>query len=456
MDMKDLLTRNKDHAYDQYLLSREADAVRAIQEFQSRIDKSLLKFGRFSIPTFLKPHFISASQEKLVKQASEQIIRIVNRVIDLYFRESAFPDLYPMSDGAKELMAIEPGYSQNAVVARIDGFIEGESLKIIELSTGSPAGMAYSDLLEQMLSETPELYEFFELHHVKRESRSEKLLEALLAAYEEFGGGYETPNIAIVDWRTVRTRPEFEALRETFEKKGFKTEIADPRDLRYKGGKLYIDDFRIDLLYRRVVMSEFLEHLDEVADLVRACKARAVCMVNSFRSTLAGTKAVMSILTNPEYDRFFTEAENKAKASFFPWTRRILDAQKFYGEREIYLIDFLKDEKETLVIKPAEGYGGKDVFIGSETREEDWNRAIDKALKNGWVVQSAIPIPIVTMPVVLNDRLDFAYKKITFSSFIFGGRSVGGFSRVGDESVVTVARNGGLIPCMNIEDITPR
>ncbi|HNV85825.1 MAG TPA: hypothetical protein PKL97_02520 [Candidatus Omnitrophota bacterium] len=454
--MKELLTRNLDPVYDQYLAGRERDAVKAIQEFQERTEKSLLKFGRFTIPTFLKPHFIFPSQEKAVRSASAHVIGILNKVVDFCSRDTAFKDFYPLSREARELIDLDPGYRKNIVIARLDCLAEGDNLKIIEMNTGSPAGMGYADLLEQMFFETPELYEFFELHHIKRESRVEKLLEALLEAYREFGGGYETPNIAIVDWRSVRTRPEFEILREVFERKGFKTEIADPRDLRYKGKKLYCDDFRIDILYRRVVFGELVERLDEVSEMIRACRDRAVCMVNPFRSTLAGTKGAMSVLTNPAYDALFTEEENKVKRSYFPWTRRMRDAENFYGDRKIYLIDFLKDEKDTLVLKPSEGYGGKDVWIGAETKGEDWNVAIDRALKGDWVVQDFVPVPITTMPALANDRLDFLYKKITFSSFAFGEKMVQGFSRVGDESVIAVARNGGLIPCMGIEDITHR
>jgi len=454
--MKELLTRNLDPAYDQYLIGRERDAVKAIQEFQARTEKSLLKFGRFTIPAFLKPHLISPSQEKSVRLVSEHLIGILNKVIDLFFRDPSFKDLYPLSGEARELMNLDPGYSKNLVTARLDCLLEGERLKIIEVNTGAPAGMGYADLLEQMFFETPELYEFFELHHIKRESRAEKLLEALLETYGEFGGGYETPNIAIVDWRTVRTRPEFEALREVFERKGFKTEIADPRDLRYKGKKLYYDNFRIDILYRRVVFSELAERLDDVSEMIRACKDRTVCMVNPFRSALAGTKGVLSVLTNPAYESLFTDEENKVKRNYFPWTRRMRDAENFYGERKIYLIDFLKDEKDTLVLKPSEGYGGKDVWIGAETRGEDWNAVIDRALKGDWVVQDFVPVPVVTMPVLVNDRLDFLYKKITFSSFVFGEKTVQGFSRVGDDSVIAVARNGGLIPCMGAEEITHR
>ena len=453
--MRETVLRNIDHAYDQYLLSHEKEAIQAVTSFEDRLQNSHIKYGKFSIPTFCKPHFLSPRQEKLVKSSSETIMSILNKVVDLHFREPAFADLCHLSDEAKELVSLDHGYARNVVIARFDALMEGESLKFVELNTSSPAGMNYADQIEDMLFSTEELAGFFEGHHFKREHRSEKLLASLLSAYEEFGGP-EKPHIAIVDWRTVKTRPEFESLKTYFETKGYKTEIADPRDFRYKGGKLYHEDFRVDLVYRRVMVEEIFEKLDEVSDFIKAYKDRAICMVNPLRSKLAGTKAMMSLLTNPGYDRYFTAEENRVKMHHLPWTRRMIDAEQFYGGRKIYLIDFLKDEKETLVLKPSEGHNGKDVFIGSETREDDWNRVIDRALKSDWVVQEFVPIPVVTVPSVVNSRLDFLYKKINFNAFVFGAKYAGGFSRVSDESVINVARNGGLMTSVTVEEIHER
>jgi len=117
---------------------------------------------------------------------------------------------------------------------------------------------------------------------------------------------------------------------------------------------------------------------------------------------------------------------------------------------------FLKDEKETLVLKPVSSYGGKDVTLGNETRDDDWNGAIDKALKGEWVVQEFVNIPIMTVPVVINRKLDFAYKKYNFNALVFSGKFSGGFVRLSDESVINVARGGGLIPSIPTEHMTDR
>lgn len=447
--------KNLDHEFDEYLKTRQPEIVSAIQKFPDNLQKTCFRYGRFTIPTFYKSFFLTPKQEHLLKRVSSTIAQVINNAARLYFEEGHLSHVYRMSHEAAELIKIDPGYSQPVVFARFDALLEGESLKLIEFNTDSPAGTAYTDQLEQVLFEEPVLQPFYREHDLAQNSRVQNILNALLCVYEEFGG-FETPQIAIVDWKNVRTQPEYEYLKVFFESKGYKTVIADPRELKYKGGKLYHKNFRVHLIYRRVIFDELLERLDEVDEMINAYKDRAVCMVNPLRSRLASSKAILSILTNPEYDHFFTENENKIKHDHIPWTRRLKDAEDFYGGKKTYLLDFLKDEKDTLVLKPSSAFGGRDVTIGRETPDSSWNEVIGKALKGDWVVQEFVNIPIMSVPEIVNQKLDFSYKKYNFNMLVCAGKYAGSFVRLSSESMINVAKGGGLIPAVAPEHIPDR
>ncbi|MBI3316672.1 MAG: glutathionylspermidine synthase family protein [Candidatus Omnitrophica bacterium] len=449
------LQKNFDYAYDEYLKAHQDRVVSAIAAFKERLERTHFHYGRFAIPTFYKSHFLTPKQEHLIKRVSSTMTQILNTAIRLYFEEVHLSHLYRIPQDAAELIKIDPGYSQNVVFCRYNTMLEGERFKIMEFNVDSSAGAAYTDQVESLLMHEEPLRDFFHEYHLKGSQRVENILHALLETYEEFGGT-ETPTIAIMDWKHVRTMSEFEYLKSFFEERGYKTLIVDPREFGYKSGKLYHKNTRIHLIYRRAEFNELLERIDEIQDMIKAYRDRAVCMVNPLRSRLASTKAVLSILTNPEYDHFFTDNENKIKREHIPWTRRLADAEDFYGHKKIYLIDFLKDEKESLVLKPSSGSGGKDVTIGSETPDQDWNAALDKAVKGDWVVQEFVPIPIMTVPEVINGKLDFSYKKYNFNAYVFGGKYSGGLVRLSNESVINIARGGGLIPSLATEVIPER
>lgn len=449
------MTKNLDHLFDEYLKAREPEIISAIPAFHERLQKTCFRYGRFTIPAFYKVHFLSPKQEHLLKRVATTLTQVINTAARLYFEESHLSYVFHIPPDAAELIKIDPGYSQTVIFSRFDSVLEGEALKIMEFNSDAPAGTGYTDQLEEILLSEPLLQDFYREHQLKSISRVQTILDTLLQTYEEFGG-FETPQIAIVDWRHVRMQPEYEYLKNFFESKGYKTTIADPRELKYKGGKLYHKNFRVNIIYRRAIFDELIERLDEVGDMIKAYRERAVCMVNPLRARLAGTKALLSILTNPEYDHFFTETENRVKREYLPWTRRLMDAEDFYGRKKIYLIDFLKDEKETLVLKPSTGTGGKDIYIGRETPDDVWNSAIDKALKEDWIVQEYVNIPILTVPRIINQKLDFDYKKYNFNALVFGGKYAGGFLRLSGESVINVAKGGGLMPSLPAEHVPER
>ncbi|MFH1208452.1 MAG: glutathionylspermidine synthase family protein [Candidatus Omnitrophota bacterium] len=449
------MAANLDYAYDQYLTAHEARAVPAIDKFREKLKDPTFAYGRFTLPAFYKAYFVTPKQQHLLKRAASAFSQILNKTARLYFEETQMKSHFRLSPEAEELVKIDPGYSQPVVFSRFDALLEGESLKLLEFNCDAPAGAAYADQLESSFLSEELIWPFAEEHHLAASERVQSVLSTLLSVYEEFGG-YETPQIAIVDWRHARTTPEFEHMKSHFEAKGYKTTIADPRELQYKGGKLYHKGFRVHLVYRRATFDELLERLDEVQDLLRAYKDKAVCMVNPLRSRLASSKSIFSLLTTPEFDRFFTENENTMKRQHLPWTRCLSDAEDFYGHRKVFLIDFLKDEKETVVLKPSgSSHGARRVHIGRETPDGDWNAVVDRALKEeDWVIQEQVSVPVMTVPDIVNQRLDFIYKKYNFNMLVFGGKYAGSFVRLSDESVINVATGGGLMPAL-WSDVAP-
>lgn len=449
------MTANLDYAYDQYLKTHEARAVPAMGRFKEKLKNPAFAFGRFTVPAFYKAYFVTPKQQHLLKRAASAFSQILNKTARLYFEEAQMKSHFHLSPEAEELVKIDPGYSQHVVFSRFDALLEGESLKLLEFNCDAPAGAAYADQLESAFLSEELIWPFAEEHHLAASERVQSILSTLLSVYEEFGG-YETPQIAIVDWRNARTTSEFEHMKSHFESKGYKTTIADPRELQYKGGKLYHKGFRVHLVYRCASFDELVERLDEVQDLLRAYKDKAVCVVNPLRSRLASSKSIFSLLTTPEFDRFFTENENEMKRQHLPWTRCLSDAEDFYGHRKVFLIDFLKDEKDTIVLKPSgSSHGARRVHIGRETPDGDWNAAVDRALKEqDWVIQEQVSVPAMTVPDIVNQKLDLVYKKYNFNMLVFGGKYAGGFVRLSDESVINVATGGGLMPAV-WSDVAP-
>ena len=74
------------------------------------------------------------------------------------------------------------------------------------------------------------------------------------------------------------------------------------------------------IVYKRMIIHEFLAEYDETHPLVRAYVNHHVCLVNPFRCKIMHKKASFELLTDEAYASWFTSKERAAIARSIPWT----------------------------------------------------------------------------------------------------------------------------------------
>ena len=87
--------------------------------------------------------------------------------------------------------------------------------------------------------------------------RGTSWLEKLIVG--QWSGKRERPVIGILDWKEVPTYSEFVFFRDYFRSHGIPCEIADPREVEYRAGKLWAGDVHVTLIYKRVLLSELVD-----------------------------------------------------------------------------------------------------------------------------------------------------------------------------------------------------
>ena len=139
----------------------------------------------------------------------------------------------------------------------------------------------------------------------------------------------------------------------------------------------------IDVVYRRLVIHDVIARHGDVAALVDAMRARAVCVVNPFVADLLGHKSVFDLLAAGAHDLGLTSAESNAIRNHIPWTRRLGGAGARTDGSTIGLDAALAEDRMKLVLKPAHDYGGHGVHLGWETDEEDWHALLERFAARG-------------------------------------------------------------------------
>jgi hypothetical protein len=317
---------------------------------------------------FLRPHILTRSRYETIAKAAATIAQAFEQVAEQALKDDDLLSELGLTAAEEKMARIDPGYSRLCVTSRLDAYLTESDFQFFEYNADSPAGVGDQMQLEKTLFRCPGAgFSRRPDHWLPQPHRL--LLASLLEAYREWGGVNERPQIAIVDWEGVATASEFEILRNYFESEGLPSIVVDPRALAFDGRALSSGNFRIDIVYKRVIIHEFLERCDENHPLARAYAERRVCMANSFRTKLVHKKAGFAVLSDPRYKHLFTAEQLEVIERHIPWTRRVHDGLTTFAGAERELLK-LRSEQERLVLKPNGRYGGAGVLRLGTTPED--------------------------------------------------------------------------------------
>jgi len=436
--------------------------------FFARLRTAKLTFGDRVHCPFLRPFFLSPEDEQRVRIVAETVAALGERVAIAAMEDHGLFSQFHLRPEEERLARLHAGYGLASTASRLDAFLLPDSLKCAEYNGESPAGAGYSETLAEIFLALPMMKQFSLHYDVHTYPLSAKLLDALVMTYIDWGGTSKRPQIAIVDWREVPTWSEFEILKERFEKMGVPVVLADPRDLVFDGKTLTAHGTKIDLVYRRVLINDIVARPKECEVLVKAYSANAVCVANNFRCKIPHVKAFFAVLTDERNGALFSHQERDLIRQHIPWTRVVQDVGTArYGEH-IDLLAFIRANRENLVLKPSDEYGGTGVTLGWETSERDWDEAIERAVSattpggaatlakqsNAWIVQERIPIRREVFPYITPDKnVEFRDMLVDLAPYLFRGKLCGFLTRLSATGLANVTSGGGQVPAFRV---TPR
>ena len=432
------------------------------QDFAAAMRARKLTFGDRIHSPFLRPFFLSGADEARIRRAAETIATVGERVAHEALESPRLFAQLGITDAEERLLRIDPGYRTASTASRLDAFLlpapstPGQSgLHFAEYNAESPAGPGYTQRLCELYDSLPAMGRFRADRPVRFHKTIPPLLDALLESYREWGGRAQPPTMAIVDWRNVPTWTEFELLRDAFVAAGVPTVVCDPHDLEYDGRQLSTGGRHIDLVYRRVLLNDIVADPDACANLVRAYTDRTVCVANTFRCKAPHKKAFFAVLTDPQNADLFSETERAVIAAHIPWTRLVSDTRTERHGQHGSLLELARRDRESLVLKPNDEYGGKGVALGWEMNESEWDAALDAALRDApgtWVIQERIPVRRELFPMFDQaGRVEMRDMLVDLAPYLFRGRMSGYLTRLSATGLANVTSGGGQVPAFIVD-----
>ncbi len=288
------------------------------QDSQRQLDEQLrqrgLFFGDRPLCTVLRPRFLSPAQYRYLQRRAALVLGAFATAYEAALAADAVLEQFGLADWERDLVRVDPGFREPSPVSRLDAFFTADSggLRFSEYNAETPAGGAYNDVLTEAFYGLPITREFLRDWDLRPLPARHNVLHALLDAYRQWSGGGAAPRMAIVDWSDVPTQSEFALFRDYFRRQGLECVITDPREIEYANGRLTAESGPIDLVYKRVLLTELVERCGVDNPILRAVKDGAVCMVNPPRCKILHKKASLAVLGDERNEALFSEEQREA------------------------------------------------------------------------------------------------------------------------------------------------
>ncbi|HEY8256899.1 MAG TPA: hypothetical protein VIG08_04530 [Gemmatimonadales bacterium] len=422
-------------------------------QLESQVRERGLYFGDRPVCTVLRPRFLSREQHRTMQTGAGRIMRAFRTAYEAAMANPGVRAQFALAEWEERLIGCSPGFRDPSPASRLDAFFLEGGLRFTEYNAETPAGSAYNDALSTVFYGLPVMREFLRRYDVRPLPARHSVLHVLLDAFRQWSGRTESPRIAILDWREVPTYSEFLLFREYFRSQGLACEIADPREVEYRGGKLWAGDFHVTLIYKRVLLSELVSREGEDGPVMRAVRDGAVCMVNPFQCKLLHKKTSLAVLSDERNLALFPPDQREAIDAYIPWTRRVEERQSVFQGRAIDLVPFILGHRDRLVLKPSDDYGGAGISLGWEVDDAGWQRAVAKALTEPYVVQERVTLPFEAFPSMVEGRLELRDRMLDTAPFVaYGEYADGCLTRVSTAALLNVTAGGGsTIPTFVVE-----
>ena len=412
----------------------------------------------------------------------EQLTYVHHVCLQLTETLKRFASLYIENKHIREVLAISPSEERwlretwtlahgrnNPVYGRLDAACDftaagwQQTLKFMEPNLSGVGGIHFAPIAEQLimrdvvpslLAHDPELA--IELPQDQRNLFVQVLIDHARAL------GRTSCNLCFVEPKYEHDGPDEQTVLSRFltEQYGLTITHADPRELRVEGEEVYYEDTRVDVAYRDYETRDLIALETELGRPLDGM--RLLFRQNRVVSSMVGDfdhKSCFEILTDARLaEQLFSPEDCRLFDRHVLWTRLLADRRTTLPSGASGdLLEFARDNREQLVLKPNRGYGGQGVTMGAATETSIWESLINEAAATSgdpdrsWVVQAATQLPVCEFPVSGQNGRIYSEPFFAVMGFATTDNGLGILCRVSQKQVVNVAQHGGLAAVLVVD-----
>ncbi len=427
----DMVMANQENYHEDYKLTIE------------KVKHSSAQYKGKPVPFLYHPFFVNNKILKDFKKISETMFSIGDKVTDRYVEDLDFRKKFGFPKWVEELIEIDNGYDINVPIGRFDIFYEDyDNFKFCELNTDGSSAMNEDNTIGKILLETKALKNFSDNYRLDYLELINTWVDTSIEIYNKYDSLNKTPNVAIVDFIESGTSAEFKVFQDAYNAKGYNCIIVDPRELEYRDNKLYFEDYRIDLVYRRIVTFELIDKVDEILDFIKAYRECAFCCIGSLRSQVIHNKIFFKILHDEDTLEMLTEEERTFVKEHIPYTG-------IFGGKEEVFYEVLNN-KDKYIMKPMDLNASQGVYVGRDLDYEEWELRLKKDWNNEYIYQELVENYSREYLVFKDGKFTVEGFKSVIGLFVYNESFAGIYTRIGQKNIISGVTDYYAAPSISV------
>lgn len=140
---------------------------------------------------------------------------------------------------------------------------------------------------------------------------------------------------------------------------------------------------------------------------------------------ISAAPGVFELLTDETITSSLATADRKLIRELVPWTRVMAQTKTKFYEQTIDLPEFVLKHRQQLVLRPNDRLAEHQSFVGRDTDNATWDRAVRNALRSPYVVQAYVPSLREQFPIYQYGQLQMRQMDVAVHPHTFAGKMQG-------------------------------
>ncbi|KAA1243808.1 hypothetical protein [Aquimarina sp. RZ0] len=422
------------NGYSLLIQDEEIDFSNTIDTNQDEVP---FVFKHYEYPVSSWPVIVSSEMTKRLTRLSTRIPKLLHQIPLKYFGEDLqlLSDFYFNGDVNIGKRALACHHTNVEVSCRLDLIQTSESLEVLEINVGSSVGGWQISFFDNLIRNIhPVLTNPKTAGDFNSKNTLSLYLQFLIETINQYLSLEEEINV-FVCLDSIENVEE-KNLSLAFLNELFTIELTK-KNMR---GMIYSDDVKALQFENKAVFIKgkqvhaFLvvdALINKMPDMVyEAFLNRKIYLPDHIGTNFIDDKRNFALLRQLAEKGAFNEEDTQLIKESIPWTSIIEDKEIDYNGKSYDTRKLLIEQKNHLVIKPATGFQGTDVYVGKFSNDKEWLEAIDKAFGDThFIVQKFCNSK---KPLAPNSFNEWVSHKLIWGSFGFGEKYGGVWVRMSD------------------------